>query len=145
MNLRVRRADPTDARPLTNCVTAAYAVAQAQGVDLPPVAEGLAEDIRDHLVWVAEFGPDLVGGIVVRLADDHAHLANIAVDPNRGGQGVGRALIDMAIADLVAREVTRFDLTTHVDMPWNVALYRHLGWALTGQDGKRVHMSRKIG
>lgn len=145
MNLRVRRADPSDAPALTDCVVAAYASAQALGIDLPPVAEGLAEDIRDHLVWVACIGTDLAGGIVVHLSGDRAHLANIAVHPDRGGQGIGRALIDTAIAELVARGVTRFDLTSHVEMPWNLALYQHLGWAETGRGGNRVHMSRKIG
>ena len=50
MDFRIRRAEQTDVAEMAACFAAAYAPARAEGVSLPPVSEGLDEDIRDHLV-----------------------------------------------------------------------------------------------
>ena len=143
MALTIRRAMVQDADGLAACIDAAYANALARGVSLPPVSEGLAQDIRDHLVWVAE-EDGLKGGIVLGLTGDTAHLINIAVDPSHSGRGIGKRLIDTAVATARELGATRMNLATHVDMPGNVALYTHLGWHETGRDANKVMMSRSL-
>jgi ribosomal protein S18 acetylase RimI-like enzyme len=138
----IRRARPSDASGLTTCVEAAYAPIRARGVALPDVSEGLSEDIARNLVWVAEDAGRIVGGIVVVLHPDHAHLVNVAVDPGCRGTGLGRALIETAEAAMRTAGVTEFRLATHADLPENVVLYRRLGWQVFGQDESRIFMHR---
>ena len=140
----IRRAQMSDVPELVACVDAAYAPAKQQGIKLPPVSDGIDQDIRDHLVWVCADNNGIVGMIVVAVKDDLAHLVNIAVHPDAGGKGVARALIDTALTTLRRQNIRRIDLATHVDMAANVALYTHLGWIETGRSETKVLMSRDI-
>ncbi|MFD3188956.1 GNAT family N-acetyltransferase [Sedimentitalea sp. HM32M-2] len=139
----IRRARVSDAADLARCIEAAYAAARDSGVSLPPVAQGVEEDIRQHLVWVAVDGP-ICGGIVLSVTGEAAHMINIAVEPRCAGCGVGRRLIETALAEARQRNAVRIDLATHVDMPENVSLYRHLGWRETGRTDRKVTMSRRL-
>ncbi|MDF1855378.1 GNAT family N-acetyltransferase [Pseudooceanicola sp.] len=140
----LRRATPADAAPLSACFERAYAAYVARIPDLPEVATGLAEDIAAHIVWVAESPGGVVGGLVLVLEPDRAHLANVAVDPGCRGLGLGAALI--AQAEALARAAGRpvIGLATHAEMPENLRLYRHLGWCETGRDGARVFMEKPL-
>ena len=135
---------PDDAEGLAICIDAAYAPARARGVSLPPVSEGLDSEIHQHLVWVADDG-EIRGGLVARIDGKRAQLINIAVDPARAGQGIGKRLIETALDTVRELGARRIDLVTHVDMPENISLYRHLGWQETGRDGSKVTMSRDLG
>ena len=137
----LRRALPADAPALTGCITAAYAEYAAQGLELPPVAEGVLMDIRDNVVWVAADGRNILGGVILSVRGDTADLMNIAVHPGAAGRGVARALIGAALD--TAREAGHsvVELATHRDLPQNVALYEHMGWKVTGRSGVKVHMA----
>ncbi len=141
MGYTLRHAMPSDAPTLTDCIIAAYAAYADQGIDLPPVAEGVLRDIRDNVVWVAVNGADILGGVILSLRGETADLMNIAVHPGAAGRGVGRALMDAALG--AAREAGHrtVELTTHRDTPQNVALYEHLGWKITGRSDVKVHMA----
>ena len=140
----IRRAEIGDVAELVACIDAAYDVARESGIDLPPVSEGLDQDVRDNLVWVSVDDSQIAGVIVVAVTADHAHLMNIAVHPSAGGKGIAKSLIQCALVELRRLNVGRIDLATHVDMPGNVSLYRHMGWTETGRSGNKVHMSRAI-
>lgn len=140
----IRRAQISDVAELVACVDDAYSLARNRGVELPPVSEGLDQDIRDHLVWVSVNGDQIVGAIVVSVTPGHAHLMNIAVRPEASGHGLAKALIQTALEELRRLNVARFDLATHVEMPENVSLYTHLGWVETDRSATKVHMSREI-
>lgn len=140
----IRRASPTDAPGIIACITAAYAPVQDRGVSLPPVAEGVPEDIRAGLVWVSEDAGQIRGILVAGQNGEAFHVMNLAVQPDAGGRGVGRALLDHA--EHVAKELgcRLMRLATHRDMPENVALYTHLGWQVDGQDGVKVLMAKPV-
>lgn len=140
----IRQAVPADAGALAACIDAAYARYVADGIDLPAVSDGLAEDIRDNSVWVAVRGGTVVGGLVLVLRPDHAVLANVAVDPVAAGAGIGRALVDRAEQEARRRGLGHLRLTTHVAIPQNVLFYERLGWRETGRDGKKVRMEKPI-
>ncbi len=144
MSYVIRRAMPSDAPTLTECIIAAYAGYAAQGLELPPVSEGVLLDIRDNIVWVAADRAHILGGVILSVRGDAADLMNIAVHPGAAGQGVGRALIDAAIQSALEAGHTVIDLATHRDIPKNVALYEHLGWQVTARNGNKVHMSRNL-
>ena len=111
MSLKVRKALPQDAASFTACILAAYA--PYVDIGLPPVAEGIADDIRDHNVWVAEIAGIVQGGIVLVLGP-HAHIAYLAVHPDAGGHGAGRALIDAAVQAAAAAGHAEVQLAPHV-------------------------------
>ena len=140
----IRRAAVHDAVPLARCIYAAYARYQRRIRDLPPVSEGLDDDIKSNQVWVAELDHMVVGGLILVLRDEHATLANIAIDPDFKGMGIGRGLIEHAEAYCRRLKKAELRLSTHIDMPENVRLYEHLGWKQTERSGNKVHMTKLL-
>ena len=142
--LTICSATAEDAPELTRCIKAAYAQYADRGLDLPDVTEGIGEDISAHLVWVATIDHKVIGGLILVPFEDHAHLANIAVDPAYSGRGVGRALIEKAVVACKKRGLSVLKLATHVGLPENVRLYEHLGWREIERSGNKVIMSRDL-
>ncbi len=140
----IRRAEATDAVSLAICIDAAYAVYADKGIVLPMVSEGIEDDIRDNLVWVAVLDGRIIGGLVLSLQEDHARLVNIAVDPSASGMGLGRALIERAEQMVRKLRFKKLTLTTHVDIPQNVGLYQHLGWREIKRAGNKVYMEKAV-
>ena len=130
-----------DVAPLEDCISAAYAPFQALG--LPPVADGIADDIRDQNVWVADVDGVVSGGIVLVLGP-HAHIANLAVHPDGGGRGVGQALIDTAVQAAAAAGHAQIQLATPAKLTGTQAFYRQLGWQETGRDGNKVYFALQL-
>lgn len=142
--MQIRLATRDDADRLTAVIAAAYALYRETIADLPPVEEGIAEDIRDNLVLVAEDDTGILAGLVLVLKPDFALLANVAVAPHASGRGLGKALIARAEDECRRRGLRELRLTTHAAMPRNVELYERLGWRTTGTSGNRVQMSKPL-
>ncbi|MEO1640298.1 MAG: GNAT family N-acetyltransferase [Pseudomonadota bacterium] len=136
----IRRATPADAKALRGVVEAAYAPFVA--LDLPPVADGLDDDIATHNVWVAD-GGTVIGGIVVVQGVD-AHIANLAVHPDAGGRGIGQALIAQACDAARAAGHDTIHLATHIKMTGTQAFYHKLGWEEGRQEGNKVYFSFQL-
>lgn len=145
MSPMIRPATLADAPALTACITRAYAKAAARLPDLPDVAAGLAGDIADHSVWVAESEGGILGGAVLVEAEGRAVLANLAVDPAAQGMGLARHLIAAVEGACRARRYDALHLSTHADMPENLSLYTYLGWQVAGQSGNKVRMIKTLG
>jgi GNAT superfamily N-acetyltransferase len=141
---KIRPATIHDAVPLETCIDAAYAGYRKRIQDLPPVSEGIADDIKSNLVWVAELDRSIVGGLILVLKDEYAMLPNIAVDPDCASMGIGRGLIEHAEIQCRRLKKGELRLSTHVAMPENVSLYEHLGWKETGRSGNKVHMTKLL-
>ena len=142
-NFTLRRAEARDSKELADCIEAAYSVYSSRIDDLPAVSEGVADAIQQHRVWVAET-QHIVGGLILVPCDDFLLLENIAVRPESTGMGIGRALIQQAEIDCQELGLQEIRLSTHEEMPENVAIYSRLGWAETGRSGNKVHMSKAI-
>ncbi|KAJ54859.1 hypothetical protein ACMU_13930 [Actibacterium mucosum KCTC 23349] len=140
--MQIRRAEPSDVPALRDIVNAAYAGYAAQGVALPDVAGGLGDNQAAGQLWLA--GDPPLGVLAVATTPPHAHLMNVAVAPDAGGKGVGRALILHAVDTARAAGCSELRLTTHRLMPDNVALYEHLGWHVTGDEGDKIFMTRLL-
>ena len=138
----IRRASAADAAALADCIAAAYA--PYAHLDLPPVAEGTAEDIAAHHVWVADDADHIVGGVVLMLTGEVAHLVNLAVHPVAGGQGIGAALVATACDAARAAGHDSIALATHSQMTGTQEFYRKLGWTSTGQEGAKAYFVKKI-
>jgi GNAT superfamily N-acetyltransferase len=133
-----------DAEALIKCIDAAYAIYKDRIKDLPAVSEGVADDIETHRVWVVELEQSIVGGLILVPHDKYAHLANVAVDPNCFGLGLGRGLIERAEEECRYLGLGEMRLSTHIGLPENVRLYEHLGWRETGRSGNKVHMTKRL-
>ena len=144
MSVTLRRAGISDSQALGTAFEAAFASYREAGLNIPPVSQGLDSDIRDHAVWVAEEYSQILGGLIVSVDGVQAHLVLVAVHPQAGGKGVGKALIDTAVAYAQEQGVAEIHLATHHQLPRNVALYQRLGWETTGTEGDKVLMVRKI-
>jgi len=143
-NWTIRRAKAADAPSLAKCIDAAYSVYAGRTIELPAVSDGIAENIQHDQAWVAVLGRQIIGGLVLVLHEDHAVVANVAVDPSATGSGLGRALMDRAELEAQMRGLGKLKLTTHVDIQENVRLYEHLGWRETGRAGKKVFMEKTL-
>jgi len=140
----IRPAEATDARALAACIDAAYAQYADRISDLPSVSDGCAEDIANNQVWVAVQGDNLVAGLVLIAGDGVMKLANLAVHPDHGGMGLGRKLIELAENEAKRQGFSEMHLNTHVDMPENVRLYQHLGWAEISRNNNTVSMKKQL-
>ncbi|MFV1849431.1 MAG: GNAT family N-acetyltransferase [Thalassospira sp.] len=140
----IRRATPDDADALAHCIDAAYARYQGQITDLPPVSEGCAEEITTNQVWVVECDGAIIGCLVLAIFGDVLKLANLAVHPEHGGQGIGRKLIELGVSEARAQGYGELHLNTHAKMTDNIELYQKLGWVETARQGNTVSMRKRI-
>lgn len=111
---------------------------------MPPVSEGLAEEISENDVWLATDGKDVIGALFLVVQDGYMKLANLAVHPSRSGQGLGRALIELSEAKAREHGLSEMRLNTHAAMPENIGLYEHLGWQEFARDGNTVSMKKSL-
>lgn len=106
--------------------------------DLPPAhradtfpRDGLEAARREGRLFVAREaatgGP--VGFAVAGELDGDAHLMEVAVAPRHGGRGVGRALVEAAVAWARGAGRERVVLTTFRHLRWNAPFYAKLGFA----------------
>lgn len=140
----IRKAVLQDAEALKLCIDRAYAPVKQRLKDLPDVSGGLEAEITDNHVFVAEANGKTVACLVLSLSGNTVHLANVAVDPDAKGMGLGRHMMDFA-EDFARRQgATEICLATHFKMPENVALYKHLGWHETSRAGSKVLMKKEL-
>jgi GNAT superfamily N-acetyltransferase len=63
-----------------------------------PMLEDYAALIRAGEVWVLAEGGEVLGVLVIRPAEDHLFVDNVAVAPGHQGRGLGRELVAFAEA-----------------------------------------------
>ena len=143
-NWTIRRADTGDAECLGRCFDAAYAQYAERIDDLPPMSENCAEEIAEYLVWVAEAGGTIVGGLVLVPSDGFLLLANVAVHPDHRGAGLGRRLLTLAETEARNRGYAELRLNTHEGMAENIRHYARKGWSPMSQEGKKVTMRKDL-
>jgi len=140
----IRRAEVRDADGLGRCFDAAYAHDAERIDDLPPMSENCAEEIAQYLVWVAEAGGTIVGGLVLVPRDGFLLLANVAVHPDNRGTGLGRRLLVLAETEARDRGYAEIRLNTHADMPEIIRLYERNGWLRVSRQGKTINMRKDL-
>jgi ribosomal protein S18 acetylase RimI-like enzyme len=145
MPIEIRKANAADAEALAASIDAAYAKYANRISDLPPVSSGISEEIEQSQVWVATESGEVIAGLFFSAHEGVLRLANIAVHPEHGGKGLGRALMERAESEAKRQGVSEMRLSTHVDMPENVRLYQYLGWQVYERNGNRVSMRKNLG
>ncbi len=140
----VRTANSQDAEKIRRVIENSYSDWTERLHDLPDVSAGVIDEIDAGRMFVLELGGSVVGVLNAAPHDDAFHVMNIAVDPECGGKGVAKALLARAEELAKSANVTHLALATHKDMAGNVSMYEHLGWHVTGTEGNKVLMQRKL-
>ena len=142
----IREAIPEDAERLGNCMVSAYSTYQKRkgGVRLPPMDVDYLSEIRNYPTWVVESEGRILAGLILVFQEDHASIANIAVDPEFQGHGIGGELLTFAESKARENNYVELRLTTHVLLDESISLYRHLGWEETDRTEFKVFMKKKL-
>ncbi len=127
--MRIRPALPAEARSIAEVVRRAYAgYVESLGVRPAPMDDDYDEKVRRGQAFVIEREEGIVGAIVVIPEKDHVLIENVAVDPDRQGEGLGRALLIWAESFARDAGTPELRLYTNAGMTENIALYRRLGY-----------------
>ena len=106
-NFLIRLADPNEAEAAMKLAAAAFSLSEETCVPVVP-AKAIAENGND--LWFAEEDGELVGcGLFIRT-EDHVGIYTMSTPPNHQRRGVGRAILDGAMAFYQERGVERFTL-----------------------------------
>ena len=97
------------------------------------VADAIANPGEDSTLLVAEIGRSLVGFISVRernhwAGERDAYVGELVVDHAHEGRGIGRALVDAAVAWAGERGVTAVTLETRAANARARAFYARIGF-----------------
>jgi len=127
--LHLRRALPGDAPVVAECVEAAYSHWVPRIGRKPwPMLQDYGLVIKTEFVMLAEVQGDVAGILVLSETPDGFLVDNVAVFPERRGQGIGRALLVHAEKEARARGHASLYLYTNEKMTENIALYSRAGY-----------------
>jgi GNAT superfamily N-acetyltransferase len=146
----IRRARSADRAAVEAIVAAAYSpYIELIGKPPGPMLDDYGALIAQGAVSVLKDAGGRIGAILVLLPKpDHLLLDNIAVRPERQGQGLGRRLIEFAEIEARRLGYRELRLYTHEKMVENVAMYRRHGFVETGRGHEagydRVFMTKHL-
>lgn len=129
---RIRRASQDDAANIRSIARAAFEKYTARIGREPAsmVTDFVAAIASDHVVVIETAG--VIAGYLVGWPETDAYfIDNIAVDPDRQGEGLGRKLIDYASEEARCLGLSAVRLYTNVAMSENLSMYAHLGFVET--------------
>jgi ribosomal protein S18 acetylase RimI-like enzyme len=113
-----------------------------------PMTADYERAIREHQVDLLHADGQLVGLIEMILRSDHLFIENVAVLPERQGEGFGRLLLAEAERIALRRSLPKIRLLTNGAFKSNIALYRAIGYRIDREQafmgGTTVFMSKKI-
>lgn len=99
------------------------------------------ELIAKGTCWVAvELDDPPVAFLSAEIQDDALHIWELAVRLDRQRSGIGRAMLETAVADARRRRLVALTLTTFRDVIWNAPFYQKLGFRVMddAQAGERL-------
>jgi len=91
-------------------------------------AEDFRKAIDQGILLVASIAAQQVGFAVALPDASNLHLCLLAVHPEHGRQGIGRALVQQVLQQATINHYQQVTLTTFADIPWNAPFYRTMGF-----------------
>lgn len=128
----IRKATAEDTARIGAIARAAYAkyLPRIGREPAPMVADFVAEVAAGRVVVIATAGA--VDGYMIAWPETDAYfIENIAIDPARQGEGLGRQLMDHAIGEAKRRRLSAIRLYTNAAMTENLSMYAHMGFVET--------------
>ncbi len=150
-NVAIRPAKPADRHSIVECVDAAYSkyVGRLGGVRPAPMRADYIALIAEGSVYVAAYDGDICGVLVLKPADRHLLIENVAVHPNDQGRGLGQKLMRFAEQWASEAGLKEVWLYTNELMTENIAFYGWLGYKEVGRQSgeyyRRVYMRKQVG
>lgn len=118
------------------------------GKEPGPMLDDYEARIAEGSAYVLKRGDEICGALVLLDFPEYLLLDNVAIEPSRQGQGLGRVLIAFAEEEARQRGYSEIRLYTHECMTENIALYRKLGYAethrVTEKGYARVYMRKAL-
>ena len=99
-----------------------------ESVGIGPFTNDEGENHLEQAVLVLVVGDPPMGFVCVDLVDGNPHIWQLAVHPDHGRQGLGRALVAATCEWARYRHFEAITLTTFRDVPWNGPFYETLGF-----------------
>ncbi|CDX41557.1 Acetyltransferase [Mesorhizobium sp. SOD10] len=135
ITIRPARAEDAEALPQ---IEQSAGLAFRAIAELAWLADGDNVSVERHSVliaagacWVAADEKDRpVGFLSAGMEGDALHVWELDVHLDRQGQGIGRALLERAVADARRRGLSAVTLTTFRTVPWNAPFYRKFGFRI---------------
>lgn len=128
----IRLAEPKDATTISVLVDRAYTPWVAVVGRRPrPMNDDFAARCAAGQAWVLEMNGEVAGAIVIEDMPGYIFLHNVAVEPTRQGQGIGRDLLRFVEEEARRRGFQEIRLTTLEGMARNVDLYARIGYVVT--------------
>jgi len=145
----IRRAQPSDAVAMKECVESAYRhYISRMGKSPGPMLDDYAIMTQQHTAFVAEEEDEVVGVLVLVRTESGMLLDNVAVHPGHQGKGLGRRLIELAESETREQGYAHLDLYTHECMTENLGMYKVLGYLETERRTEhgynRVYMQKTL-
>jgi ribosomal protein S18 acetylase RimI-like enzyme len=129
LSVQIRPATPNEADAVDELVQRAYVhYVDRIGGRPGPMDEDYRQKVAEAKVSVAVEADELLGLIVLAREPDHLLIENVAVEPDRQNQGIGRALLAFAEEVAVKASLRTLRLYTHALMTENLAFYPRLGY-----------------
>lgn len=125
----IRRASIDDVPAIAECVRLTYEPYESRLLMRPgPMLDDSSAVVVDHNVHVAVVDGRIAALVVVITRDGGVLLDNVAVHPAAQGRGLGRRMIELAESEARRNGDSEIELSTHVLMVENAALYQRLGY-----------------
>jgi len=146
----IRAATIDDVPAIESIVERAYGgYVESLGFRPGPMGEDYRDLVSRGLVSVLAHGGRIAGLLVLAEEPDHLQVENVAVDPDRQGEGIGRTLLDHAEERARDAGLAEIRLYTHARMTENRAIYSHLGYRETDRRDTegfdRVFLVKELG
>jgi len=130
----IRPATPADVAAIEHVVRTAYAkYVDRIGKPPAPMLDDYAARVAEGSVLVLEDAHRLVGILVLLPQAGHLLVDNIAVAPERQGEGIGRRLLAVAESEALQCGFDELRLYTNAAMRENLDMYAKLGWEEYGR------------
>src|ERR1700761_4883208 len=145
----IRKARVGEAAAVRDLVRAAYQhYVPVIGREPAPMVDDYPVRIAAGQTWVLEDAQGLAGVLVLEDGSDCFLLDNIAVQPDRQGQGLGRVLLDFTEAEAKRCGWHAVTLYTNALMVQNIAIYTSRGYVETDRRTEkgfeRVYMEKRL-
>jgi len=147
--LRLRPALRDDAEAIRDLVRLAYAKwVPLIGREPMPMQTDYSLAVAEHDFDLLCDGVALVGVLETIHKPDHLWIENVAVHPDRQGQGLGRRLLKWAERRAEVAGTGELRLVTNEAFVANLKLYKKLGYTVDRtepfKNGTAVYMSKQI-
>jgi ribosomal protein S18 acetylase RimI-like enzyme len=132
LSVSVRVARAGEASEIRRIARAAYSKYIPRiGREPAPMAADYEADIAARRAVVIEADEKLRGYMVAWPEGDAYFIENIGIEPQHQASGLGRRLIDHAVAEARRAGLSALSLYTNEAMTENLAMYAHIGFLET--------------